>query len=54
MNIIFLDIDGVLYTSNHYEFLVLDKKPSKDKHGYIFDPIAVKNFNEIIEKPVQK
>jgi hypothetical protein len=54
MKIIFLDIDGVLYTSSYHEYLVLNRKPERDKYGYIFDPNTVENFNEIIEKTEAK
>jgi hypothetical protein len=50
MNIIFLDIDGVLYTTKYYNYLSLKHKKFRDKYGFLFDPECVSNFNEIIEK----
>jgi len=50
MYIIFLDIDGVLYSSNHYKWLKTKGKRNKDKYGFLFDPKCVKNFNDIIRK----
>lgn len=48
MKIIFLDIDGVLYTTNYYKYLINKNKKIRDKNGYVFDPKAIKNFNDII------
>lgn len=52
--IIFLDIDGVLFTSEHYKYLSLSHKKYKDKYGFIFDPVCVARFNEIMEKTSAK
>ena len=48
--IIFLDIDGVLYTSGYYKYLTLTQQKFRDKYGFLFDPKCIKNFNEIIEE----
>ncbi|NPV13031.1 MAG: hypothetical protein HPY57_14795 [Ignavibacteria bacterium] len=51
VKIIFLDIDGVLYTTSHYTWLsVIEKQKSADKYGFLFDPKCIANLNEIIEK----
>lgn len=48
--ILIIDIDGVLYTSDHFKWLCSKRKPTKDKYGFIFDPTCVKRFNKIIRK----
>ena len=50
MKIIFLDIDGVLFTNNHYSFLTLNRQKIRDKFGFYFDPACIIRFNEIIDK----
>ena len=50
IKIIFLDIDGVLYTSDYYKSLVLGNRKYRDKYGFLFDPECIKNFNDIIEE----
>lgn len=46
--IIFLDIDGVLNTKFWHKHL--DKDAKRDRYGYQFDPKAVSNLANIIEK----
>lgn len=48
--IIFLDIDGVLYTTQHHNYLSLKNEKVRDKSGFIFDPESIKNFNKIIDE----
>ena len=48
--IIFLDIDGVLYTSTYFEYLTINKKKASDKYGFLFDPICINNLNKITLK----
>ena len=45
--IVFLDIDGVLNTERW--FTQMTKNTPKDKYGYAFDPIAIKNLSRIID-----
>ena len=46
---IFLDFDGVLYTSTYNLLLNSEHKKEKDKFGYLFDPKCVQNFNTLID-----
>ena len=46
--IIFLDLDGVLNTARWHEQAKVDEL--KDDYGYTFDPTAVSNLADIIEK----
>jgi len=51
LKIIFLDIDGVLYTNTYFTFLkVFERQKTSDKYGFLFDAKCVKNLNEIVEK----
>lgn len=51
MNLLILDIDGVLYTSNHFTYAShLKKDKTRDKYGFLFDPKCVANLNEITDK----
>ena len=52
--IIFLDIDGVLYTSTYFEYLSVNNIKTTDKYGFLFDPICIRNLNEIITKKKAK
>ena len=50
MNYLFLDIDGVLNTGQHSNYLVDNGLCETDADGYLFDPEAVKNLQYIIEE----
>lgn len=56
MNIVFLDIDGVLNTDNYYDSLVLEneicgtKNIVRDDYGHFFDPTSVRWLKLILEK----
>lgn len=50
LRLIFLDIDGVLNTERHISKLRVAKQPCSDLYGPLFDPEAVENLREIIEK----
>ncbi len=48
--IIFLDIDGVLYTSKYNKYLLDNNLKDRDDCGYIFDVECVKNLNFLNSK----
>lgn len=50
VQLIFLDIDGVLNSERYIEELRNQCKPLSDDYGYLFDPIAVDNLKKIIER----
>jgi len=51
MKIIFLDIDGVLYTTSYFTYLSYsEKEKTRDKYGFIFDKKCIENLNEITKK----
>jgi len=47
---IFLDFDGVLYTSTYNLLLNSENKKDKDKFGYLFDPKCIQNLNKIVDE----
>ena len=47
---LFLDIDGVLNTGRHSNYLVDNGLSETDADGYLFDPKAVENLEYIIEE----
>ena len=50
MKYLFLDIDGVLNTGRHSNYLVDNGLSETDADGYLFDPKAVENLEYIIEE----
>lgn len=50
MKLIFLDIDGVLNTTDHLTSLISERKEISDKFGHLFDPLAVQNLEEIVRR----
>ena len=48
--IIFCDIDGVLFTNNHYKLLCEKNKGTRDRFGFLYDPDCVNYLNEITDK----
>lgn len=49
-NLLFLDLDGVLNTKTHLEYLHRMGLKSRDQYGHIFDPFCVHNLNELIKQ----
>ena len=50
MNVIFLDIDGVINTENNIVFRKETGNRIMDKDGYVFDPVAVGFLKLLIDK----
>lgn len=48
MNIIFLDIDGVLNSYRYEDYLLYNNKSCFDENGAIFDPICVEALKRLI------
>lgn len=48
--IIFLDIDGVLNTERHHKYCYENGLDNSDEYGYVFDPVAVKNLERIVNE----
>lgn len=48
--IIFLDIDGVLNTERHHKYCNENGLDNSDEYGYVFDPVAVKNLERIVNE----
>jgi len=44
---IFLDIDGVLYTSKNYNKLLANNLATNDDYGYLFDDKCVENLSKL-------
>ena len=49
MKYLFLDIDGVLNTGRHSNYLVDNGLSETNADGYLFDPEAVQNLEHIID-----
>ena len=48
--ILFLDIDGVLNTERHQKYCKENVLDNYDEYGYVFDPVAVKNLERIVNE----
>ena len=49
-----LDIDGVLLDNSHYKYLCDNKKSTRDRYGFLYDPKCVERLNEISDKTCAK
>lgn len=48
--VLFLDIDGVLDTERHHEYSYKNGIDNSDEYGYLFDAVAVKNLERIVNE----
>lgn len=46
---LFLDFDGVLNTEFYQDLLMSQGKPFRDKHGPLFDPVAIEQLKRVID-----